>query len=172
MLGTVACSRGWDGENWQVRTELQPERVCIDQPDTDLAALFWYWQERSLLEDAVPSIENFRIPGLDLPWVELSTENPMHYVMRNHPAGITGDWSDTRLAEHPVSIHAQSCAFEYLDCKERKYPTFVHINQKVIGVERNYVRLAAPVSDEGGTITRIYYAFRFVTFPVIHGGLS
>ncbi|NKB59337.1 MAG: hypothetical protein GKS00_23690 [Alphaproteobacteria bacterium] len=124
-----------------------------------------------MIEDGVPSLQNFRLPNLDLPWVDLTAEDPMHFVMRNHPAGVTGDWSDTRLAEHPVSIHAYSCACEYLDCKTRQKPTFVHINQKVIGVERNYVRLAVPVSDKETAVTRIFYAIRFVTFPVIHGGV-
>ncbi|NKB59336.1 MAG: hypothetical protein GKS00_23685 [Alphaproteobacteria bacterium] len=173
MQGEIARTSDWEGESWQVRTEIMPERVCIDQRDTDLAELFWYWQERLMLEDGVPSIENFRFPGSDLPWIELEPEDPMRFVIRNHPANAaTGDWSNFRIAEHPVSMHAQCCAFEYLDCKERQEPTFIHIDQKILGVHRTYAKLMVPVADKNGAIIRAYYAVRLLRFPVVYGGAS
>lgn len=173
MRGEIARSSAWDGENWQTRTEIKPERVCIDQRGTDLAELFWYWQERSMLENGVPSIENFRFPGGGLSWVEMEPEDPMKFVIRNHPTNAAaGNWSNTRFAEHPVVMHAQSCAFENLDCKERQKPTFIHVDQKILDVHRTYAKLTVPVTDKQGTIVRAYFAVRLLRFPVIFGGLS
>jgi hypothetical protein len=98
VRGQIARSSGWDGVNWQTRTEIEPERVCIDLCDSHLADLFWYWQERSMLENSVPSIESFRFPGAGLPWAELDSEDPMQFMLRNHQGNpATGDWSNTRL---------------------------------------------------------------------------
>lgn len=170
MRGEIARSSGWDGENWQIRTEIAPERVCIDQRETNLAELFWYWQERSMLEDAVPSFENFRLAGTNLPWVELEAEDPMQFMIRNHPASLPlGDWSNTRLVEHPALMHAQSCALEYLRCKLWREPTFTHIEQKILGVYRSYVKLMVPLADETGAVTRAVYATRLLGFPVVYG---
>lgn len=169
MRGEIARSSGWDGECWQTRTDIEAERVCVDQRGSRLVELFWYWQERSMLEDAAPSIANFRFPNADLPWVEVQAEDPMNYVIRNHPGSICGNWSDTRLAEHPVQMHALSCAYEYLECKERQKPTFLHICQRIFDVERKYTRLAVPLSDEKGDVTRIVFATRLQQFQVIHG---
>jgi hypothetical protein len=69
-------------------------------------------------------------------------------------------------------MHAQSCAFEFLDCKERQTPTFVHIEQKVFGVQRTYVKLMVPVANEEGTIVRVLYAANIIGYQVIYGGLS
>lgn len=173
MRGAIARSSGWDGENWQVRTEIKPEQVCIDQRGTDLAELFWYWQERSMLENGVPSIESFRFPGSDLIWVELESDDPMRFIIRNHPVNATiGNWSNTRLEEHPIAMHAQSCAFEYLDCKERKKPTFIQVDQRILGIHRIYTKLMVPIADKNGAIVRAYYAVRLLRFPVIFGGAS
>lgn len=172
MRGTIARASGWDGENWQVRTEILPERVCIDQSGTNLAELFWYWQERSMLDGDVPFIGNFRFPGSDLPWVEIAAEDPMNFVIRNHPSGATGNWSDIRLAEHPVSMHGQSCAFEYQDCKMRRTPTFVRIEQHILGVDRDYVKLTVPVADKNGDVVQVFYGVQLLKYSVIRGGLS
>lgn len=169
MRGELARTSAWDGESWQVRTEYRPESVCDDHPDTELAKLFCYWQERSLLENGVPEIRDFQPPGRDLPWVDLCADDPLNYVMRNHPAGIAGDWSDTRFGDYPVTIHGVACAHEYLDCKERQYPTYVRIEQRLRDVDRRYARLAVPLADETGAVTRAVYAFRLLRFPVIHG---
>lgn len=173
LRGQIARSSGWDGVHWQTRTEIEPERVCIDLHGSPLADLFWYWQERSMLENSVPSVESFRFPGENLPWVELDSEDPMQFMLRNHPGNpATGDWSDTRLIEHPVQMHAQSCAFEYLDCKGRQTPTFVHIEQKILGVQRTYVKLTVPVANKQGAIARAFYAVKLIGYQVIYGGLS
>jgi hypothetical protein len=95
-----------------------------------------------MLENGVPSIESFCFPGSDLTWVDLEREDPMQFVIRNHPVTATiGNWSNTRFAEHPVAMHAQSYAFENLDCKERQEPSFIHVDQKILGIHRIYAKL-------------------------------
>ena len=168
MGGEIARTSDRDGNDWQVRIELRPEHCCLDHEETALSRLFWYWQERALLEDGLPSLETFRPLDTGLPWVEMRAENPMHFIMRDHPAGISGDWNDAPFAEYPVQMHGQACALEFLHCKVRREPTFVNIHQKIRGVERNYEKLSVPLSDRSGAVTRAVYAFRFVTFPVIH----
>lgn len=170
LRGQIARSSGWDGVHWQTRTEIEPERVCIDLPDSQLAELFWYWQERSMLENSVPSMANFRFPGEKLPQVELESEDPMRFMLRNHPGNpATGDWSNTRLIEHPVPMHAQACACEYLDCKERQVPTFIHIEQKILGVQRTYVKLTVPVANKKGAVDRAFYVAKLIGYQVIYG---
>lgn len=169
MRGELARSSAWDGKSWQARTEIRPEMVRSDYPDTDLETLYWYWQERSMLEGGVPGIDSFRPPVPDLPWIDMRADDPLHYVMRNHPAGVAGDWTGVRLGDYPVPIHGIACAHEYLDCKERRFPTYVVIDQKLRGIARRYARLAVPLADETGAVTRAVYAFHFLRFPVIDG---
>ncbi len=171
MREEIARSSGWDGANWQVRTEVAPERLCVEYGGSDLAKLYWYWLERSILEDSVPSLQNFRFPGGDLPWVEVNTDDPMKFVIRNHPGSLCGDWSNMRLIEHPVLIHAQSCAYEYQECKIRQYPTFVIVHQKIFNVERRYMRLTVPVSAENGAVTQVFFLSRHLQFQIIFGGV-
>lgn len=122
-----------------------------------------------MLEAAVPSIRDFDPQRNDLSWVDVTPMDPLQFKFGNHVGRLTGDWTGRRLSEHDVTMHAVATGLEYLACKEREYPTFVHIDQKIMGIERNYLKLTVPLADETGIVTRVVYAFHSLKFGVIHG---
>lgn len=125
-----------------------------------------------MLENGVPRLQNFRLPNSDFSLVEVTADDPLNFVWRHHVGRVPGNWTGMRLGDHAVRIHARATALEYIDCRERRYPTFVHIHQKIIGVERNYVKLTAPLADESGAVAHVVYAFLPLTFTVVDGGLG
>lgn len=169
FTGEIERTSEWDGKNSQTRIVIKPEQVYQDHPETELSELFGYWLERSSIEGEVPAIETFQPPYTALPWINISAENPMHFTMNNHPAGLCGNWNATRFAEYPVPIHAISCALEYYDCKMSRKPAYIHIRQKIFGVDREYAKLMVPVANKSGKVTHAYYAWRYLRFPVIDG---
>jgi len=122
-----------------------------------------------MLENGLPSLENFRFADKTLPWVDVGTEDPMYFTMRNHPGGICGNWDNSRFIDYPVAIHATACALEYYDCKEHKQPIYTHIHQMIQGVKREYAKLMVPIADENGNATQVFYAWRFLRYPLILG---
>jgi hypothetical protein len=167
--GEISRTSDWDGENSQIRIVINLEQIYRNHPETNLSELLEYWRERSSIEGGIPSVENFQAPYKTLPWVDVSPANPMYFSMNNHPAGLCGNWNATRFAEYPIAIHAVSCAFEYYDCKVRREAAYIQIRQKIFGVDREYAKLMVPVADKNGKVTRAYYAWRHLRFPVIEG---
>lgn len=141
----------------------------MDHQGTSLTDLFWYWQERAMLENGLPSLENFQFADKTLPWVDVTTEDPMYFTLRNHPGGICGNWDNARFIDYPVAIHATACALEYFDCKEHQQPIYTHIHQMIQGVKREYAKLMVPVADKNGNTTQVFYAWQFLRYPLISG---
>lgn len=167
MLGEFERQNERDSTNYQTRIWIEADRAPIDHNGTDIATLFRYWQERSFLENGTPALADFRPPLSNLPWVDVTSIDPLWYTMRNHPAGVCGNWEATPFAGHPVPMHAKALAREYMFCKRLRAPAYIHIQQTMLGVEREYAKLLLPVADETGAITRIVYAWRFVRDPII-----
>jgi len=167
MLGEFERYNERDAINHQTRIWINAERAAIDNPGSDIAALFRYWRERALIGDGLPLQADFRPPLSRVPWLDVETANPLHFQLHNHPAGVCGDWDSARLAEYPVPMHAKSCAMEYLRCKNRREPAYIHIRQKLLDVEREYAKLLLPVVDETGDVVRVYYAWRFTCDPIV-----
>lgn len=166
MLGEIERLNEHDQDNHQTRIWVDTERAAVDHSGTDIASMFRYWRERALLEDGIPTLANFNPPIERTPWLDVTAENPLSYKLHNHPAGVCGDWDSKRLAEYPVPMHAKSCALEYYRCKTLKSPVYIHIQQKMLAVEREYAKVLLPIADEAGDITRVIYAWRFTREPI------
>ncbi len=167
MLGEIERINERDAENYHTRTWINTERACIDNKGTDIEILFRYWRERTFLENGIPGQENFRPPLSRTPWVEVDMENPLHFVMRDHPAGVCGNWDATPFAKHPIPIHAKACAREYHSCKSHQMPVYIHTEQKMLGIEREYAKLLLPIADQTGTVARVVYAWCFIKDPIV-----
>lgn len=172
MLGEIERLNEQNHETSQTRIWIDTERTAVDHHGTEIEILFRYWRERAFLEDDVPALANFYPPSERTPWVDVSAANPLAYTMRNHPAGICGDWNRTPFAEHPIPMHARACAREYYGCKSLRAPAYIYTQQKMLGVDREYAKLLLPVSDDTGTVTRIYYAWRFIREPIILSSMN
>ena len=86
--------------------------------------------------------------------------------MRNHPAGVCGNWDGAPFADHAAQTHARALAREYFNCKTLRAPAYIHTEQTMLGVDREYAKLLVPLADETGAITRVAYAWRFVRDPI------
>jgi len=167
MLGQIDRLDESDFGNRQTRITILPERAPVDHMGTDIAMLFRYWQERRLVDDGIPLAADFRSPVARSPWVDVSGDNPMYYTMHNPPAGVCGNWEERRFSDHPVRIHAKACAREYHDCKGWGEPVYIYTKQEMLGVDREYAKILLPLADETGHVTRVIYAWRFLSTPKI-----
>jgi hypothetical protein len=167
MLGEIERLNERAAENCQTRIWIDAERAGIDNKDTGIETLFRYWRERSFLEDGVPALTNFNPPMARTPWVDVGPDNPLRFVMRDHPAGVCGNWEAATFAEHAIPIHAKACAREYHNCKSLRAPTYIYTQQKMLGIEREYTKLLLPLADETGAVTRVVYAWRFIKDPIV-----
>ena len=165
MLGQIDRLDETDFEDRQTRIAIDPGRAPVDHAGTGIAMLFRYWQERRLIDDGVPLAAEFRSLLEQYPWVDVSRSNPLNFIMHNHPAGVCGDWEGRRFADHPVRIHAKACAREYQNCKDRAAPVYVYTKQEMLGIDREYAKILLPLADEAGCVTRVVYAWRFLSVP-------
>jgi hypothetical protein len=129
---------------------------------TNLRALFDYWKERRNAAAFDPkgafTPEAFR-------WiasVDVRASDPLSFVFRNHPGYLLGDWSGKTLRQYPNSIHARSLALEYLTCKMVQQASYYEITQTIGSLRRTYMRLLLPVSGGRPSVTRLFYAVRYV----------
>jgi len=158
----------------QERNQLSLDEMAHREVDPDsggpttIRMLFDYWQERRTA--APPPAAAFDPKGSFTPeqfrwvsWVDVHAADPMSFVFRNHPGYLFGDWSGRSLREYPNPIHAHSLALEYLTCKMIQQPSYYEITQAVGPVRRTYMRLLLPVSDRRQSVSRLYYATRYVS---------
>ncbi len=158
----------------QERSQLSLEEMMKREVDaesggpTTIRMLFDYWQERRGF--APPPAAAFDPKGIFTPeqfrwisWVDARAADPMNFIFRNHPGYLFGDWSGKSLREYPNPIHAHSLALEYLTCKMIRQPSYYEITQAVGPVRRTYMRLLLPVSDRRQSVSRLYYATRYVS---------
>ena len=96
-------------------------------------------------------------------WVDVRAADPMNFIFRHHPGYLFGDWSGKSLREYPNPIHAHSLALEYLTSKMIGQPSYYEISQAIGPVRRTYMRLLLPVSDRRQSVSRLYYATRYVS---------
>ena len=167
MLGEIERLNENELDNSQVRILIAAERAPIDHHSTNIDRLYRYWQERHLIDGDVPAESDFHPPVEQSPWVDVSVENPMNFMMNNHPAGVCGNWERKRFADHPVRIHAKACAREYYLCKQTRQPTYIYTRQEMLGINREYAKILLPLAGANGEISRVIYAWRFLSEPKI-----
>ena len=149
--------------------EMANREIDIDSGrPTTIRKLFDYWHERRTA--APPPAATFDPKDSFTPdqfrwisWVDVRAADPMNFVFRNHPGFLFGDWSGKSLREYPNPVHAHSLALEYLTCKMIRQPSYYEITQSVGSVRRTYMRLLLPVSDRRQSVSRLYYATRYVS---------
>jgi hypothetical protein len=102
-------------------------------------------------------------------WIETLSEDPLDYIMREHAEndfpGYGCELSNKPLSEFPDSLHAFSCAAEYLFCKTDREPVYQEITQTTGGIRRHYTRIMLPFDGKDGNVVRIYYAVRRIVPP-------
>jgi hypothetical protein len=158
----------------QAHSQLSLDEMLKREVDPDgggptaIRTLFDYWQG---LRGATPPLaaafdpkgsftpEQFRW----ISWVDVRAADPMNFIFRHHPGYLFGDWSGKSLREYPNPIHAHSLALEYLTSKMIGQPSYYEISQAIGPVRRTYMRLLLPVSDRRQSISRLYYATRYVS---------
>ncbi len=99
------------------------------------------------------------------PWIDVTSECPLDYVMHDHKGVTFGDQSGNRVAECPVWTHARWCAIEYEQCKYEECPVAHYIDQTIRGVYREYLRLLVPILSETTGVQKIFYSYRVLTPP-------
>lgn len=102
-------------------------------------------------------------------WIETRAEDPLNFVMREHEPnefpGYGTELSDQPLSGFPDSLHAFSCAAEYLFCKSDREPVYHEIRQVTGGIRRHYTRIMLPVAGDYGKVVRVHYAVRRIMTP-------
>lgn len=93
-------------------------------------------------------------------WMDVTADNPYHFVLQNHAGLFVGDLSNHALNEHPFRMQARSCAAEYWECKSEAQPVAHYVYQELGGRQREYVRLMIPVIGAYGKVVKIVYALR------------
>jgi len=110
-----------------------------------------------------------RVTGILGSWVETNSEDPMDFIMREHAKnefpGYGTELSDKPLSCIPDSLHAFSCATEYLFCKTDREPVYHEIRQRTRGIKRHYTRILLPVDGADGNVARVYYGVRRIAPP-------
>jgi hypothetical protein len=162
----------------QERRMLQIEQMLdreIDHQtgkDTAVKSLFKYWHGMCR-NGCPPFVTEFNPKALVDPrdarwvsWVDVTQENPLNFVLHDHPGMHFGDFSQTPLFHYPVKLHAARCAFEYEFCKRIQQPTYHEITQTVGDRHRSYVRLLLPAIDGRGNVEKLFYATRYLTEPI------
>ncbi len=103
--------------------------------------------------------------SLGFPWIDVSGECPLDFVLHNHNGVTFGDHSGQRVAAYPVWTHARWCAIEYEQCKYEECPVAHYIDQTIRGVYREYLRLLVPVLNDKDGVQKIFYSYRVLTPP-------
>lgn len=140
--------------------------------DTALKSLFRQWRDGQS-RDRLPLADMFdprerltKEQRCWVSWVDASPDNPLKFVLHDHPAKLFGNFSRMTLGDHPYKFHAIRCAFEYDQCKRIQQPTYHEISQRIGGYFRSYVRLIVPTANRAGKITKLFYATRYLTEPI------
>lgn len=112
--------------------------------------------------------DQFRLsadPALRISYIDVRHDNPWNYVLADHDGLAFGSLSGKALFEYPIHQHAKSCALEYLECKSFGLPVAHYVDQKMGGIEREYVRLLLPLADLDNKVTKLVYAYRHLKRP-------
>ena len=93
--------------------------------------------------------------------IDVGSENPLHYVVNDHSeSDIPGYGTDMNgkplISFTDRRLHMICLAGEYIDCKEYGEPVFHEIRQRFQRVERHYMRLLLPVTDEKRNVVNLH----------------
>lgn len=140
--------------------------------DTVVKSLFQYWHARCrngrlpLADGFAPKAVLDPINARWVSWVDVAHDNPLNFVLFDHPGAYVGNFSNRALISHPFKPHAARCAFEYEFCKRTQQPLYHELTQTVDGWHRSYVRLLLPTVDKSGKVQKLFYATRYLTEPI------
>lgn len=173
MYGVLHRQEQRSGVDHQERLTYSLDVMAGHERGTALSLYYQYWTSRCDRKHRLPILHNFR-PKDDLPsevaqqvsWIDVTLSDPLNYSLHDHPAGICGDWNHRRIHEHASKLHSKACAMEYFFCRNTRAPVYMHIEQKMRGVEREYSRLLLPLINKSGKVVRLAYAWRFLRDPM------
>lgn len=155
----------------QIEQMLDREIVLQTGKNTAVRSLFEYWRSRHR-NGCLPSEHEFAPKTALNPkdarwvsWVDVTQDNPINFVLHDHPGAYVGNFSRKALISHPFKAHAVRCAFEYEFCKRMQQPIYHEISQTVGGWHRSYVRLLLPTVGKTGKVQKLYYATRYLAEP-------
>lgn len=168
MYGVLQRKVEQSGVDHQERLTLSLDTMFARERNSALGELFSYWLDKRKNITDIPLSSQFtelhQLPRLSQPhiaWVETQYDDPFNFVVRNHPGkSAWGDKSDLRLGDMDRSMNARSCTSEYMICKSMQKPMYSEITQKIGSINRHFVRLLLPVSDETKNVTKVVYAVR------------
>lgn len=163
-----------EGE-WHDRLTLDIERILEFEDVSALAQLYRFWLEMCGDPNSLPIVDEFLYKDVlsaetlrHIAWVDVSSENPLDFVVNDHPnLSSFPDMSHRKLRDHPSHAHSSSVAIEFLFAKRMQTVSYHQIEQTVGTMYRHYRRVMVPVLDKkAGSVSRIVYAVRVI------GGLS
>ena len=149
-------------DGWQRRTLLDIDKLmameralaAVTRMPTNINLAYAYWQQRQRVSSVqVGTFEPHQRPENNsmITIIDVDVENPWHYRFASHKGRYFGWMDGKRLAEFPLAPIVDECAIEYLECKSAGRPVAHHIQHKLNGFSRNYLRLLLPLADCAGT---------------------
>lgn len=166
-IGVQAAIVEIDGQDYQLRAELNDMAFERLERDTNLSELMTYWQSQA--SRSLPLERRFmaNYPATLTEasfWVEVSAADPLDYVVRAHTGWTSyGDSSEVTLKEHPNPSNADAIALEYLEAKMQLAPMYHEVHQSFNGNVRRFTKLTVPVVDDFGNVSRLFIAPRLIT---------
>lgn len=153
---------GAEDDDFDRRTIWNPDQL-ERTPEAGMFLAYWQWivRRRALgrlprYEDMLtgPFEEEFRRGTLNI--IDTTAENPEGYMLAHLSSTSNRLFAGGRaIGELSFKLHARSLAAEAHEIKTTGQPHVASISQRRDGVNRAYVRLALPLTDDHGRVTQI-----------------
>ena len=164
---TARTTRGDDYEDKTVWSQ----DVLHANRHTGFFKLYDRWQAFCAARGTVPSLEDLASDALEREWdggtinlIDVTDENPANFrLSRTTPMAASffrSDVTNAPISLLPFQLHARSMETEFNQLKRQARPGLFGIDQSYAGTRRSYLRLALPVADEPGKITRLVSVIR------------
>lgn len=133
--------------------------------------LYDVWNRQRALRGKIPRMEELTSGGMEREWntgnvnvIDIADENPANFrLARTTPLAaifFRSDVTNFPIGRLPFRLHAESMATEFNRLKGAPRPALYSIDQCYSGTRRSYMRLALPVADASGRVTRLVNVIR------------
>lgn len=165
--GIVEALTQTQGNDVHIRNMLDIDARFHQEADSVLRQLYSYWHQLPR-KDGLPvapavdfSHSTFEKFEGGAGWIDVSSEDPLNFKIPLRPSFTDfADIENKPIKEHPSSMNALALAREHFYCKLSRSPVYYEIDQTINGSTRHYFRLALPLVDWDGEVTKLLYGVR------------